>query len=466
MRAAWVATVSNIDWPSSTTLTTAQQQSQIRTILDHLKNTRMNVALVQVRPQCDSFYQSALEPWSQYLEGTMGQAPNPFYDPLQYWIQEGKARGIEIHAWINPYRAKSGTGAVSDPTHVTNAQPEIVRTYGSNKWMDPGHPDSVARTRAAVLDIVTRYDIDGLVLDDYFYPYPISGQAFPDDETYNAYVAAGGLLSRPNWRRQNVDNLIQGLYTSIKQAKPHVKFGIAPFGIWRPNNPPGVTGLDAYASIYADSKKWLNQGWCDYFSPQLYWEISSSGQPYVPLLNWWLGQNTQGRIVAPSNICSNIDGQGTGWPVSELTNQVIETRIAGALGNIFFSMKVIRDNREGFRTALQTGVYSQPVIGPHYPWLDAAAPEKPRVKYSQVGSTVTFNIVPSSSPDVGLIAVQTRYGNAWTNEVLPSATSSFTRPAVNGSNLKLHSVWVYNVDRCGNLSQPTKLAFMGPRDTR
>lgn len=460
-RAAWTASVYNIDWPTSRTLTTSQQQTEIRNLLDKLVQLNMNAVFVQVRPQCDAFYNSSQEPWSEYLTNVMGNAPNPFYDPLDYWIQQGRLRGVQVYAWVNPYRAKAGTGTVGTPSHITNSRPDLVQTYGTNKWLDPGHPDAIAYSSFAVMDIVNRYDVDGIVFDDYFYPYPVSGETFDDDATYNTYVGGGGTLSRSDWRRQNVNNFVQNTYTNIKNAKPWVKFGIAPFGIWRPGNPAGVTGLDAYASIYADSKKWLNQGWCDIFSPQLYWRISSTGQPYGALLNWWVSQNTLGRLVAPSNAVSNLVN---GWPAQEIVDQINLTRAnVGSKGNVHYSIKYFRDNTSSITTTLQSGVYANDCLIPAFTWLDNQAPPRPFVRMSQSGSTCTFNISQGSGEAAQWFAIYTRYGNTWTTEVIPAATPVFSR-ATSNANGKLYTVYVSAVDRNGIESGKRKVAFLDLHD--
>jgi uncharacterized lipoprotein YddW (UPF0748 family) len=336
-----------------------------------------------------------------------------------------------------------------------------VRTYGTNKWLDPGHADSVGYSMFAVMDIVNRYDVDGIVFDDYFYPYPVTGQTFDDAATYAAYQGAGGTLSLSDWRRKNVNDFVQNVYTNIKAAKPWVKFGIGPFGIWRPNNPPGVTGLDAYASIYADSKKWLNNGWADVFSPQLYWQIGSSGQPYGPLLSWWTSQNTHGRVLAPSNATYQI---GSGWPVSEIVNQISMTRSTpGALGNVHFSVKYLKNNTNGIMTTLQTGVYATPSLIPTFTWLDNMPPPKPYVRIEEVGTNISFEITPGAGELPRWYAVSTRYGNTWSAEVLPAQTLIFNRSEANAGG-KLHSVYVSAVDRCGNEGPKRYIAFLGDED--
>src|SRR5687768_10215353 len=300
-RAVWVASVSNIDWPSRPGLSTAEQQAELRAILDLSAALNLNAVILQVRPATDALYASALEPWSPYLTGTMGKAPEPFYDPLAFAVAEAHKRGLELHAWFNPFRAKHA--AYRDTlaaSHISRTHPHLVRSYGRSLWMDPGDPDVHRQSLAVILDVVNRYDIDGVHIDDYFYPYQERDSVtnallpFPDDSTYARY---GGGMARDDWRRQNVDRFVADLYSAIRAAKPTVKFGVSPFGIWRPGYPANVTGFDAYANIYADARKWLNNGWLDYFPPQLYWRSDSPGQDYVSLLAWWVGENTKGRHI-------------------------------------------------------------------------------------------------------------------------------------------------------------------------
>lgn len=450
-RAVWVATVANIDWPTSRTLSTAAQQSEIRGILDRAVALKLNVVIVQVRPQCDAVYHSALEPFSEYVTNVMGNLPNPNYDPLAYWIEQAHQRGLELHAWFNPYRARSSS-TPAHPLHVTISKPYLVRDYGSNKWLDPGHPESPQHTKAVIADVVSRYDVDGVTFDDYFYPYPISGVPFPDDSTYNAYLAGGGTLSRSDWRRQNVNTFVQDTYAMIKGIKPWVKFGIAPFGIWRPNNPVGIVGLDAYASIYADSKKWLNNGWCDYFSPQLYWRISSSGQPYQPLLEWWAGQNTMGRHLWPSNFTSNLGSQYGDWPAWEIQDQIEVTRmVPGATGNIHFSQRAFTGNWKGISDALKANQYRDWALVPASTWLDTRAPAGPWLKDFVEENQVSFAWGEGKWEPAWLWTLYKRYGDVWTFEVVPAGRNSIVLPKI-GSTGKLGGFAVGQVDRSGNES--------------
>ncbi|MDP9348286.1 MAG: family 10 glycosylhydrolase, partial [Gemmatimonadota bacterium] len=281
----WVASVANIDWPSRPGLSVAQQQAELLLILDRCAALRMNAVVLQVRPAADALYRSPHEPWSEYLTGEQGRDPG--YDPLEFAIAEAHRRGLELHAWFNPYRARHPSArAPNAPGHVSRTRPEWVKSYGRNLWMDPGEPAVQDQTVRVILDVVRRYDVDGVHLDDYFYPYPENDPAtrqplpFPDSASYARYQAAGGRLGRDDWRRSNVDGLVQRLHREIRSAKPWVRFGISPFSIWRAGFPAGVRGFDPYEQLYADSRKWLVNGWVDYFAPQLYQPIGHTAQGY------------------------------------------------------------------------------------------------------------------------------------------------------------------------------------------
>ncbi|MEO6526692.1 MAG: family 10 glycosylhydrolase, partial [Gemmatimonadaceae bacterium] len=258
LRAVWVATVDNMDWPSRSGLSTAQQQAELIAILDKLVQLNMNAIVLQVRPAADALYASQDEPWSDVLSGEMGRAPEPFYDPLAFAVTEAHKRGLELHAWINPYRAKNSSTRSVSSNHVSRTQPELVRTYGPFLWLDPGDPKVRDLTTRVALDIVRRYDIDALHMDDYFYPYRESRNGreldFPDDATWRRYQQGGGTLARNDWRRENVNLLVRQLNDAVHAVKPWVRFGISPFGIWRPGFPESVRGLDQYSEIYADAR--------------------------------------------------------------------------------------------------------------------------------------------------------------------------------------------------------------------
>jgi uncharacterized lipoprotein YddW (UPF0748 family) len=366
-RGVWVATVRNIDWPSKSGLSVEEQKSELIAILDRMAALGLNAIILQVRPSADALYPSRIEPWSEYLTGEMGRAPEPLYDPLAFAVEEAHRRGLELHAWLNPYRARRLTETTpAAATHITRLHPEVVRTYGSFLWMDPGHPFVRQRTVDVVRDIVRRYDVDGIHFDDYFYPYPENNADFPDEETWRAY---GEGLDRDDWRRKNVDDLIEQVARAIKEEKPHVKFGLSPFGIWRPRHPRSVQGLDAYDAIYADSRKWFRLGWVDYFAPQLYWSSSMPQQRFGDLLHWWSQQNRHGRHLWPGLAAYRVDRYG----VEEIVNQIRQTRRSpGANGWILFSAKVVMENRAGLADRLAT--LNQTVAGvPPTPWIERPA---------------------------------------------------------------------------------------------
>jgi len=253
-RAAWIATVANINWPSRRDLTTQEQQQEAISLLDLLAENNFNAAVFQVRPQCDALYASELEPWSYYLTGTQGQAPEPFYDPLEFWVEEAHQRGIELHVWLNPYRAHHVMGGEVTDHSVVSTRPELVVELESGYyWMNPALKGTQDHSLAVVMDIVRRYDIDGVHFDDYFYPYPSynNNKEFPDHESWAAYQQSGGRLSRNDWRRAAVDAFIERLYREIKREKAHVKFGLSPFGIWRPHNPVSIRGFELGGLLFS-----------------------------------------------------------------------------------------------------------------------------------------------------------------------------------------------------------------------
>jgi uncharacterized lipoprotein YddW (UPF0748 family) len=375
-RAAWISTVWNIDWPTKPGLPPAQQQAELIAILDRLQALQFNAVILQVRPEGDALYASSLEPWSHWLTGTQGQAPG--YDPLTFAIAQCRQRGLELHAWFNPYRARTSNSTLNTANHIAKTNADVVYSWGRQLWMDPGAKAVQDRTYAVILDVVRRYDLDGVHLDDYFYPYPIAGQAFPDGKTYQTYRAQGGSLGLEDWRRDNVNQMVQRLSSGIRAAKPHVKFGISPFGIYRPGQPPGIRGLDAYSSLYADALKWLQAGWVDYLAPQLYWKIDAPGQSYPLLMHWWADNNPRQRHLYVGNNLGQLDGKA--WTLAEIEQQIELTRQTQAkqvVGNIFFSVGALVANREGISDRFQTTTYATPALPPVMPWLQAAPPSPP-----------------------------------------------------------------------------------------
>jgi uncharacterized lipoprotein YddW (UPF0748 family) len=355
-RAAWVATVYNIDWPAKAGLPVATQKAQLRAILDRAKELKLNAILFQVRPASDALYSSKLEPWSQFVSGKQGVSPG--YDPLEFAIEEAHKRGIELHAWFNPFRAATSASGSFAENHVSRKHPDWIRRFGSQLWIDPGEPAAREYVLEVMLDVVRRYDIDGVHIDDYFYAYPLKkGDAFfPDDATWERHGMKTG-LRRPDWRRENINQFVAALNSGIKSAKPSVKFGISPFGIWRPRNPATIEAdLDAYAQLFADSRKWLAEGWCDYLSPQLYWGIEPAKQSFPVLLEWWRAQS-RGVPIWPGIATERI---GSSRPASEMIRQIELTRQGGGIpGHVHWSMKSLMQNQGGIADLLKAGPYAE-----------------------------------------------------------------------------------------------------------
>ena len=469
-RAAWVASVSNIDWPSKPGLSTAEQQSELIAMLDKLVQLRMNAIVLQVRPAADALYQSSIEPWSDFLTGEMGRAPDPFYDPLTFATTEAHKRGLEMHVWINPYRAKHPASKSTSVSHVSRSRPELVRTYGSFLWMDPGDPAVRARTTNVVLDLVRRYDIDAVHMDDYFYPYPESRNGdeieFPDESTYRRYRQGGGMLARDDWRRENVNVLIKELYESIHATKPWVRFGLSPFGIWRPGYPASVRGLDQYAKLYADARKWLREGWVDYFTPQLYWAVNRPEQSYPVLLEWWTQQNLKGRHMWPGNYTGKVAfTNSSAWRTDEVLEQIRLTRAQpGATGNVHFSMKVFMDNPDRLDERLMSEAYTEPALVPASPWLGRGAPVAPRIAMRDDAASGywVLDIAPGDTAvdaaragATWLFVVQMRTHAGWTTRIVP-ATERLLVLAPRSGAAPL-DVRVMAVDRVGNAGPAARL---------
>lgn len=359
-RGAWIASVANIDWPSRPGLAGGTQQEECRSLVRTARTVGLTALILQVRPAADALYPSALEPWSEYLTGEQGRPPDPYYDPLAFWIDEAHRAGIELHAWFNPYRARhpSAKGALA-AQHVAMARPHVVKAYGDYQWMDPGEPEARERTLAVILDVVRRYDVDGVHVDDYFYPYPVKDGdgrevPFPDDRTWSAYVAAGGRLARADWRRSNVDAFIERLYHEVHRVKDGVRVGVSPFGLGRPDRrPAGVAGFSQYDSLYADVERWLENGWMDYLAPQLYWKSDSPEQPFATLLAYWQSQNPHRRDIWPGLFTSRIDASENSWMPEDIVGQIALARAAGAGGHVHFSISALAQDRRGIAGKLR-----------------------------------------------------------------------------------------------------------------
>jgi uncharacterized lipoprotein YddW (UPF0748 family) len=469
VRGAWVATVANIDWPSMPGLSAAALRAEAVALLDHARATGLNALILQVRPAGDAIYPSALEPWSEYLGGAQGRAPwhadEPAWDPLAFWVQEAHARGLELHAWFNPYRARhsSAKSPLAAP-HLALAQPALVKAYGDMLWVDPGEPAASAHTLAVVADVLRRYDVDGIHIDDYFYPYPLKRDGadlpFPDDDAYARHRLGGGSLARDDWRRANVDQLVQALQRTAREIKPWVRVGISPFGLGRPElRPAGISGFSQYDRLYADVERWLHNGWLDYLAPQLYWPIERSAQAFPVLLDYWVAQNNVQRHIWPGLFTSQIPRAAAPgahsdkkeWTARELLDQVAVQRaragVGGAGGHIHFSMVALMQDRDGIATQLRNGPYAQAALVPATPWLDGTPPPAPLL----VRDGARVAITPGAGEAATLWAVWRRSAGAWRFEVLPAAQTHIDIGPVTSTE----RLSVATVDRVGNLGPAT-----------
>jgi uncharacterized lipoprotein YddW (UPF0748 family) len=438
MRAAWIATVRNIDWPSEPGLPTEKQQQQLRTLIQKAADLRLNALVFQVRPAGDALYRSDLEPWSPFLTDKMGQAPSPAWDPLAFAIEECHQRGIELHAWFNPYRALAGEKFTASSTHIHAQHPDRTMKYGIDTWMDPGNPEVRAQTLAVMLDVTQRYDVDGIHIDDYFYPYPAKGTdgklvPFPDDPSFKRYQAAGGTLDKSHWRRENVDTLVQQLYQGIKARKKNVKFGISPFGLWRPNVPEGTGGgLDPYEDLSADSLKWLQQGWLDYMVPQLYWPIEPAKLSFTTYYDWWLSQNSLRRHIWPGMA---VDRVGKDRGPGEILRQISAVRERGATmtpGHFHWNFGSLIKNTLEVADITKSRAYQSLAIPPASPWLDPITLPAPRLTTTAEGRQggITWHMEdPRWLSHVRWWTVQTFADGKWTlHSILPTATTQLTWP--------------------------------------
>jgi len=376
-RGVWIATVDNIDWPAKGMVNVEDQKAEFIRQLEMHKANGMNAMIVQVRPSADAFYPSKYEPWSQWLTGVQGKAPSPYYDPLKFMIEETHRRGMEFHAWCNPYRADFQIGKSSIArNHITKTHPEWFLTYGDKKYFDPSNKDAQQFVVNVVTDIVKRYDVDAIHMDDYFYPYRITGKEFPDQA---AYEGSGTSLSKDDWRRSNVDSIISMLSRAIKQQKPWVKFGISPFSVWR-NKDQDPDGSDSKASqtnyddLYANVVLWLKEGWIDYVAPQLYLEIGNSKIPYEKMLDWW-SRHTYGRHLYIGQGIYRAGENNAAWKnPKELPGQIQLLReYPNVQGSIYFSSTTFDRNPNGWNDSLRNNYYREPAQIPPMDWL----PKKP-----------------------------------------------------------------------------------------
>jgi uncharacterized lipoprotein YddW (UPF0748 family) len=455
-RGLWVATFQNLDWPSHPGLDAGQQKAELLAILDRAVLLHLNAILLQVRPCCDALYDSKIEPWSAFLTGKMGLAPKPYYDPLAFAVAECHRRGLELHAWFNPFRVRSRDDKTpAAKNFVANTRPELVRSAGEVVMLDPSDPRSRRYSLDVIMDVVRRYDIDGVHLDDYFYPYPAKGYKpadFPDDVMWQLYQKTRGKLSRDDWRRNNINTFVYEAYDSIKKEKPWVKFGISPFGIWRPGHPAEVTAaLDSYDALFADSQAWLANGWVDYLSPQLYWPTDEKEHSFAALLQWWSAQNTRHRHLWPGMQADEWPGF-KGNPAAETAKEIELTRgQPGASGDVLWRAAFVMRN-PGVAAALAR-TYPAPALVPASPWLGGLPAGKPLLAVRKTAREISLAWKPAGGAPVWQWFLQAKFGGQWRAEILPAAQTNRLFVA-GGAAVLPQAVAITAVTRVGSLSPP------------
>lgn len=491
-RAAWVSPVDGADWPSRPGLDDETQRRELRALLDSARDIGLNAIVLHVRPAADAIYPTRYAPWSSYLVGSADEPPG--YDPLAFAIREAHARGLQLHVWFNPFRAAPPrTGA--RPAISRSLPASWVRHYGSVWWIDPGIPAARDAVLRAITDVVDRYDVDGVHLDDYFYPYleqkritrvvrrgrhrrvihRVVTLQFPDAASWARYGRARGWTDRAAWRRANVDSFVARLYRDVKARKPWVLVGISPFGIWRPGHPRGITGLDSYAEIYADSRTWLRNGWLDYIAPQLYWPLDGDQSRFLRLDAWWRSENRLGRHVWPGLLTTGTTSGRSPWPEREIEAEIDALRAARidspeSLGHIHFRLRaLVRDAGGSLGALLERTTYEDRAIPPASPWLDPARPTPPVVRVPPPVQT-PFGVLGLSDPRVRVERtgpVPVRWwvvqilgaGGVWSElETIPGDSTVIAIP----ESARATAVAIRSVSRTGVASAPATVWLTPP----
>ncbi|MCD1117741.1 glycoside hydrolase family 10 protein [Chryseobacterium turcicum] len=452
-RGVWIASVANINWPSRNNLSVEQQKAEAINMLNMLQENNFNAVIFQARPSADALYTSELEPWSYFLTGKTGEPPYPNYDPLQFWIEESHKRGMELHVWLNPYRAHhSNGGAVTSQSMANKLSDITIKLKNGMYWFDPANPRTQGHVSNVVKDIVKRYDIDAIHFDDYFYPYATynRGADFPDNASWSEYQKSGGTLSRPDWRRDQVNKFVERIYKEIHAEKSYVKFGISPFGIWKPGYPEGIVGSSQYDELFADAKLWLNKGWVDYFSPQLYWPIESKGQPFASLLNWWKSENTMNRHLWPG--LNTVEVKVSDRP-NEIKSQVELSRQilnADAAGEVHWSIAGLTKNSNMLPT-LKNGPYKEKALTPKSPWIKAIPLQKPDLFVKDNGSSIQTSWSTKNIGNVFQWVLFTQYNGVWETEILTLDQLTKEIPKFKDGKT-LNAIAIKAIDRLGNES--------------
>lgn len=437
-RGVWVSPVENGEWPSKKGLDSEQQQEELKALFDRVQDLGLNAVIFHVRTGADALYPSRKAPWSAYLTGQLGRAPSPEYDPVAFAIEQAHARGLQFHAWFNPFRisppmaqARSTAGAVA------TEHPEWVIRYGDQLWIDPGNPQARRAVLDAIVEVVDRYDIDAVHLDDYFYPY-LEEHAirkrvkhghhwrritvhetikFADNTSWKKFGKADGWTERDAWRRANIDGFIEQLYREVKARKRWVEVGISPFGIWRPDHPEGISGLDAYNEIYADSRKWLREGWVDYLAPQLYWRVDGEQHRFTRLDAWWRSENKLDRHIWPGMFTAGAATRSGNWPVSDIvravdTLRVLHQKSGESLGHVHFRLKSLLADAPGdVGDRLRARVYQQEALPPASPWLGPAVPALPKLFPGSTGTPIVADASRGAVLEKGAPSIEVQAGD-------------------------------------------------------
>lgn len=406
-RGVWVATVDNINWPSKPGLTIAEQKEEYIKILDEIKALNMNAVIMQIRPTADRFYaKSTKEPWSKYITGESGKTPG--YDPLEFFIEEAHKRNLEFHGWFNPYRITLKKDDEIHQSHIVKKHPDWVIKYDGKYYYDPGNPEARKFTEEVIVDVVKKYDIDGVHMDDYFYPYPALDKnkkviPFGDEKSYKKY---GKKMSVEDWRRKNTDTFVEELSKKIKKSKPHVKFGISPFGVWRnsdkdPTGSKTKAGAENYDTLYADTRKWIKNNWIDYIVPQIYWDFNLKVAQYDILVDWWINEVKGSNVNLYIGHAAYKLGTNKAWKdENELIKQIEYNRnTKGVQGSVFFGFDKIQKNSMNIKDNLLKKTYSYQILPPTMPWIDSVAPKavtELKASRSKEGVVLTWKDFPKN----------------------------------------------------------------------
>lgn len=460
-RGVWVATVNNIDWPSKSGLSVKELKDETIRLLDLQQKLGMNAIIFQVRPAADAFYTSLFEPWSRYLSGTPGQAPAHGFDPLAFWIEECHRRGLEFHAWFNPFRVAQNFKEPLAGSHIAFSHPDWVLKYGNQLLFDPGIPEVRDFTINVVMDVVNRYDVDAIHFDDYFYPYPLQ-EAFPDTASFREYNRAFRPEDKDDWRRENIDLLIHDLSREIKKAKPWVKFGISSFGVWqnKSDDPEGSdtrAGVSSYRDLHANVIKWQAAGWIDYLVPQVYWQINHPSADFQTLSRWW-SSHSFGRslYIGQAVYKIGVKSETAGWSQpSEMPQHIrLNRKDKGIGGNVFFSANHFGRDLLGLQDTMVNNLFAVPALVPPMPWIDDIAPEAPAGLHSS-GKKISWKVQKRLEASTKFVIYISEKGEGPDFDKIYNLTTAdnYRFEPVNQKRKK-YQVWVTAIDRLGNESQP------------